>query len=88
MELVQIQQDRAKAAFVLHKSLTSVKQQSLGCLKSRQVEGKYDQFVRSLLPLNSNLLGRGQEGLNSLKDNIEEGVDSIKGEWEDLNEKY
>jgi hypothetical protein len=75
-EYAEIQENRARSAYALHKSLNAIRPDMERCLREQGQEGAWEQFVNDLSTLDEPLLKKAKTTLDS-------GANKLKELWKD-----
>lgn len=86
--LKEIQEDRAKSAYALQKSLAVIKPEALRCLKQQGQDAAWDQFVSDLATLDNPLLKKAKEILSTGAEKLEDAWKEKKTEKASIDSKY
>lgn len=84
----EIQEDRAKSAYALQKSLAVIKPEAMRCLQQQGQEQAWDQFVSDLATLDNPLLKKAKSILSSGAEKVEDLWKEKKAEKAEIDKKY
>ena len=79
---------KPKMSYVLVKSLNATKDKSKACLATKGQADKYKEFYRDMVPVDNKDLKYIGKKTQELKEKLSQGVDSLKGEIEDIDTRY
>lgn len=87
-EFEKVQDDRAKSAYALQKSLKAIKPEAMRCLQQQGQDSAWDIFVTNIAALDNDLLKKAKEVLSSGAEKVENLWQEKKADKEAIDKKY